>query len=266
MIGVELRKQAFRTRTYIGFGIMAAIPVIFTLAFKFGGGPRDRGDRDFFLVARHSGINMPLAALSAMSTFLLPVVVALFFGESVSGEANWGTLRYLLLRPVSRFRLLGAKLAVGSLLALAAVALIVFAGLAAGTAAFGWHDVLTPSFAIFPPGHALALLGVSAAYVAWSMSGVAAFAFLLSTMTDTAVGAVAGGVGLGIVSEILNGISALGVVRYGLPTHYWQAWNGLFVVPSRTADMVRGTLLQIPYFIAFVAFAWWWFRRKDVLS
>jgi len=266
VIVAELRKQLFRLRTYIGLGIMVAVPVIFTLAFKFGGPGRDHGDRDFFLVARHSGINMPLAALTAMSAFLLPVVVSLFFGESVAGEANWGTLRYLLLRPVGRGRLLGAKAAVGALLAVLATFLIAIAGLVAGTIAFGWHPVLTPSFAVFSQGEAVARLMLSAVYVAWSMAGVATFAFMLSTMTDAPVGAVAGGVGLAVVSEILDGISALGGVRNALPTHYWQAWNGLFVRPAETADMVRGTLLQAAYVAVLGAVAWWWFRRKDVLS
>jgi ABC-2 type transport system permease protein len=266
VIGVELRKQAFRLRTYIGLGIMVLVPVIFTLAFRFGGPPRDRRDQSFFLVARHSGINMPLAALTAMSGFLLPIVVSLFMGEAVSGEANWGTLRYLLLRPIRRGRLLSAKLSVGALLCLVATVVIVLTGLVAGTAAFGWHPVLSPSGALFSQGDAIRRLSLSTVYVAWSMSGVAAFAFMLSTMTDSPVGAVAGGVGLAIVSEILDGISALGGIRYALPTHYWQAWNGLFVRPAQSADMLRGTLLQVPYVLAFCAIALWWFARKDVLS
>jgi ABC-2 type transport system permease protein len=266
VIGVELRKQAFRLRTYIGLGIMVLVPVIFTLAFRFGGPPRDQRDQSFFLVARHSGINMPLAALTAMSGFLLPVVVSLFLGEAVSGEANWGTLRYLLLRPINRGRFLGTKLSVGALLCLVATVVIVLTGLVAGTAAFGWHPVLGPSGAIFSQGDAMGRLALSTVYVAWSMSGVAAFAFMLSTMTDSAVGAVAGGVGLAIVSEILDGISALGGIRSWLPSHYWQAWNGLFAQPTQTADMVRGMLLQIPYVVIFCAIASWWFARKDVLS
>jgi ABC-2 type transport system permease protein len=144
--------------------------------------------------------------------------------------------------------------------------LIVVTGLIAGTIAFGWHPVLTPTFTLFAQGEAVWRLAVSTVYVAWSMAGVAAFAFMLSTLTDSPVGAVAGGVGLAIVSEILDGISALGGIRYGLPSHYWQAWNGLFVRPSQADDMIRGVLLQIPYVLVFSGFAWWWFARKDVLS
>lgn len=266
MIRVELRKQALRPRTYVGLAVMIVIPVIFTLAFKFGSHPQDVRERDFVVLAKRSGINMPLAALTAMSAFLLPVVVALFLGESVSGEAGWGTLRYLLLRPVERSRLLAAKLSVGAFLSVLATFLIAGAGLAAGTLAFGWHPVLTPFFVTFSPTDALWRLLLSTAYVAWSMSGIAAFAFMLSTMTDASVGAVAGGAGLAVVSEILDGISTLGAIRYGLPTHYWDAWNGLFNSPVETSELARGLLLQIPYVLVFCGFAWWWFARKDVLS
>jgi ABC-2 type transport system permease protein len=266
VIRAELRKQLFRLRTYVGLGIMVVVPIVFTLAFRFGGPPHERRARGFFFVARHSGLNMPLAAQSAMSRFLLPMVVALFLGESIAGEADWGTLRYLLLRPVSRSRLLIAKAAVGALLVVLAVFLIVASGLAAGTIAFGWHPVLSPSLAVFPPGEAAWRLGLSALYVTWSMAGVAAFSLFLSTLTDTSVGAVAGGVGFAIVSEILNGISALGGIRSWLPTHYWQAWDGLFDRPAQTGDMVRGVLLQVLYVVVFGGLAWWWFRRKDVLS
>jgi ABC-2 type transport system permease protein len=98
------------------------------------------------------------------------------------------------------------------------------------------------------------------------MAGVVAFAFMLSTMTDSSFGAVAGGVALGVVSEILDAIPAFDSVRYGFPTHYWQAWNALFVPGTSLADMVRGVLIQLAYAGAFLGIAWWWFGRKDIKS
>jgi hypothetical protein len=49
-------------------------------------------------------------------------------------------------------------------------------------------------------------------------------------------------------------------------THYWQAWTGLFRHPLVTGEVIRGVLLQIPYVIAFLLVAWWWFHRKDIVS
>lgn len=265
MIRVDMTKQFFRLRTYLALGLMVAVPIIITLALEFGGQPRDR-DSNFFTVATQSGLNVPLAALVVTSNFLLVIVVALFAGGAVAEEAGWGSLRYLLVRPVSRTKLLATKLVVAYSLAVLATFLIAISGAIAGTIFFGWNPVVTPSFAVFSQSEALARLALATTYVAWSMAGVVAFAFMLSTITDNALGAVAGGVGISIMSDILNAIPALKSIRDGLLTHYWHAWEGLFADPSSTSDMVSGTLLQVPYVIVFLAIAWWWFRRRDILS
>ncbi len=275
MIRVEFRKQLWRVRTYLALGLMVAIPLIIAVAFKLGGGPHERGEVNLFSLATRSGLNMPLAALLSVNSFLLPVVVSLFAGGAVAEEASWGTLRYLLLRPVSRRRLLATKLAVVAVFAIIATVLVAATGLAGGIAAFGWHPVVVPSVtaALTPTslttlaqGEALSRLVVATFCVAWSMAAVVAFAFMLSTMTDAALGAVSGGIGLTIVSEILDAIPPLKTLRNFLPTHYWQAWNGLFQHPVATGEMIRGALLQVPYAVAFLVVAWWWFHRKDIVS
>jgi ABC-2 type transport system permease protein len=266
LVAVELRKQSLRLRTYVAFGLMVVIPVVITVVIKVHPGRVGSGNRDFFAVATYSGLNIPLAALTAMSRLLLVIVVSLFAGETVSGEASWGTLRYLLVRPVPRSRLLLAKLAVAGVLSLFATAILAVAALLAGIAAFGWHPVLTLSLSTVAQGPALLRLFLATLYVAGSMAAFVGFALLVSTLTDSAFGAVAAGVGLGVISQILDGVTPLGMVRYGLPTHYLDAWHGLFAFPVSTADMVRGILVQLGYGAFFVAVAWWWFRRKDVTS
>jgi ABC-2 type transport system permease protein len=266
MIRVEFAKQTLRVRTYLLLGLMIVIPVIMTVALKVGGPPSDHRDSDLFNLATGSGLNMPLAALTAMSGFLLPLVVLVFAGGAIAEEASWGSLRYLLLRPVSRGRLLLSKLAVAAVLALVATLLITLSALVAGVIAFGWHPAITLSSATLPQNEALPRLVAATLYVAWSLSGVIAFGLMLSTMTDAALGAVSGGIGLTIVSEILDSIPALGGLRDVFPTHYWRVWEGLFSQPAVTGDIVHGALLQIPYLVVFLAAAWWWFHRKDIVS
>jgi len=266
MIRVEFAKQTLRLRTYLLLGLMIVIPVIMTVALKLGGPQSDHRDSDLFNLATGSGLNMPLAALTAMSGFLLPLVVLVFAGGAIAEEASWGSLRYLLLRPVSRGRLLLSKLAVAAVLALVATLLITLSALVAGVIAFGWHPAVTLSSATLPQNEALPRLVAATLYVAWSLSGVIAFGLMLSTMTDAALGAVSGGIGLTIVSEILDSIPALGGLRDVFPTHYWRAWEGLFSQPAVTGDIVHGALLQIPYLVVFLAAAWWWFHRKDIVS
>jgi ABC-2 type transport system permease protein len=201
-----------------------------------------------------------------MSVFLIPIVVLIFAGTAVAEEASWGTLRYLLVRPVSRTRLLASKLLVAALLGLTAILLVTVAGLLEGVLAFGWHPVVTPSFATFGQGEAFGRLLLATLYVAWSMTGIVALGFLLSTLTTSSMGAVSGAMGVTIVSQILEAIQPLKNARSVLPTHYWRAWETLFASPTSTDHLVRGVLLQLPYITIFLVLAWWSFGRKDIVT
>jgi ABC-2 type transport system permease protein len=267
----EMTKQWRRPRTYVALGITVAIPVITTIAIKAnppsasGGG----GGGPFPYLAVHTGLFLPVAALRFMSRFLLVVLVALFAGDAVASEANWGNLRAMLTRPVNRSRLLLVKVESAGLMALIATALIGVTGLIAGAIAFGWHPLNLPlPGAAFHQsvGQIVGNLAIASAYVFWSLLGVGALAFMVSTMTDSPAAAVFAGVGLYIVSQILDGIRSIGSIRNGFPTHYLDAWANLFQGSGPTGDMLRGTLLQIPYVVVFGGVAWWYFRRKDVLS
>jgi ABC-2 type transport system permease protein len=122
------------------------------------------------------------------------------------------------------------------------------------------------SIATLSQSEAFSRLVISTFYVAWCMAGILAFAFMLSTMTDAALGAVSGGIGLTVVSEILDAIPPLRTSRNFMITHYWQAWTGLFREPMHTGEIIRGVLLQVPYVVVFLLIAWWWFHRKDIVS
>jgi ABC-2 type transport system permease protein len=269
MIG-ELERQLRRRRTAVGLAGIAAVPVILAIAFLIAGagsdGPRETGDpTGLFGFATASGLNFALMSTAATAPFLLLSVVALFAGDTVSSEAAVGSLRSLLVRPVPRGELLGRKFAVALTLSLAAAVLVPLSGTIAGTIAYGWGPVVTP-FGPLAAGESLLRLAAITGYLAWSAVWVAALAFALSTATDTSVGAVAGTIVIVIVVQILDAITALGWLRTYLPVHEGLAWVGLLADPPRWGDLTRGVLLQLPYLAGGMAFAWWNFLRKDVLS
>ena len=282
MIAVELARQVRRRRTLMCFVFLVGLPVIAALANRSRSPSRtaEIGTRALFEVSTASGVNHALAALAFMSPFFLVIVVSFFAGDSVSGEASWGTLRYLLVRPVSRGRLLASKLAVVLALALAGTVAIAVSGLVSGSIAFGWGGVATPFGPTMPVGESLLRLGLAALAVTWSLAGVMGFAFLLSVVTDSPAAAITGGFGLMIVSTILDGLASLDYLHPGLPTHYWGAWSRLFLeLPPSAAPIFGGSLpdtslwpmaqdalVQLAYAVAFVGAAAWWFRRKDITS
>ena len=267
----EMVKQWRRTRTYVVLGLTVIIPVIVAVALKANPPSGQGGGGDFTAFSLHTGLFIPVVALRFMSRFLLVIIVVLFAGDAIASEAGWGNLRAMLTRPVSRGRLLLAKVESAALLAAIATALIGTTGLIVGILTFGWHPL---SIGIGPfglhesIGQILVNLGIASAYVLWGISGVAALALMVSTMTDSPATAVFAGFGLYIVSVILDAITSLGSLRYVLPTHFSDAWTDLFTHPSHgpTSDMLRGTLLQILYLLVFGGIAYWHFRRKDILS
>ncbi len=268
MIKVEVLRQAKRRRTIYAFLALLAIPLIVMTALLVNGGAnRPGGGRPELVdVASASGLNFALFMLLATSQFLLVVVVSLFAGDAVASEGQWGSLRYLLTRPIPRARLLRTKLVVASLYAAVAVVLVPLASLAMGAVAFGWSAVQTPLAGALGINTGLSRLALGTGFVVVTMAVVVALAFLFSTMTDAPLTAVGGAVVLVVVSEILDQVSALGTIRNGLPTHYWLSWLDLLVDPVDASHMTTGLLAMVPWVVVPLALAFWNFSRKDVLS
>jgi ABC-2 type transport system permease protein len=270
-VATELRRQASRPRTRIALAGMVALPLIVLGAFEFGrsGGGSTNSSGAFnslVSVATAGGANFALFTLLVSSSFLLIVVVALFFGDTVASEASWGSLRYLLAIPVPRARLLGVKLTVSAIYAVAAMVLLVGTALIAGTLRYGWNPLRSTVADEVSAGEAFRLVYTAAGYIAVTLIVVAGIAFLLSVSTDAPLGAVGGAVMLQIVSSILNQIEALGNLRNVLPTHYSGAWVGLLSTPTQWTGMIQGTISALIYGSVFFALAFWRFVRKDVVS
>ena len=265
----EMVKQWRRPRTYVALGLLVLIPTIFTIALKSNPPePRAATAEDAYAyLATESGLYLGVAALFFLSRFLLVVVIAVFAGDAIASEANWGNLRAMLVRPITRQRLLTTKLASAGLLAVIAAVIVPLTGVLLGGLAFGWHPLDVPLAPQESVSHILGSLALATVYVLWSLTPVIAFAFMVSTMTDTPAGAIFSAVGLYIVSQVLDSITALGTIRTGLPTHHFDAWTDLFIrCTGPTEEMLRGALLVIPYTVVFLAVGWWWFARKDILS
>ena len=121
---VELVRQLRRRRTQVAFALVVLLPLILWGAFELGDDGPPGGAPNLVDLAKSSGGNFAVFALFASAGFLLVVVVALFFGDTVASEASWSSLRYLLAAPVPRARLLRQKAIVAGVLSVAALLLL----------------------------------------------------------------------------------------------------------------------------------------------
>ena len=278
MIAVELAKQLTRARGWVTLGVVAGVALLLAIVIGATRGSLPERIGDWGSVTTDSsGFALPLIAINAMTLFLLPLAVAVSAGESVAGDASWGSLRYLLIRPVKRARVLSAKAVVAAGFSVANVLVAVVVSFAAGLIAFGWHPLTvidlqhsTPlhiSAATFAGPKALVLVLGTTGFVLCSMASTFAFALFVSTLTDRAFSAVAAGVGLGLVSRALDNIPGLHSLSPWLPVTDagTSAWTGLFTSPVQSGPMTHAVVVQVVYAAVFLCGAWAWFTRSDML-
>lgn len=264
---VELLRQLKRRRTLVMAAILAVLPFVLVVAFAIGGQPGSRsGQVTLMDTATASGANFAAVNLFVSAGFLLVIPVALFCGDTIASEASWSSLRYLLAAPVPRSRLLWSKLTVALGLSLAAMVLLPVVALVVGTAAYGWGPLEIPTGGALSAGTAAQRLLVVIAYVFVSQLVTAGLAFWLSTKTDAPLGAVGGAVGLTIVGNVLDAVTALGHWRDFLPAHWQFAWADAVQPQLEWAGMIKGTVISVTYALVLFALAFRGFRRKDIVS
>ena len=259
MIVVELRKLFGRPRTWITIFLLCLLPTIVAVMLAVTDlGPRPGEGPAFLSAVLGNGSLYPAAALAIILPVFLPVAVSVVAGESIAGEAAAGTLRYLLVRPVGRSRLLVAKLSSVIAFVLAAVVIVALVAYAAGRLLLNSSEAVAATTVSGTPltaGQLAWRTALMVVFIAWSMMGVAAVSFFLSTLTDSALAAAMGGLAALVTSTVLVTLDAAGAVRDYLPTRYWLAWVDLFRDPILWHDVVRGTVVQGAYVVVFLLMA-----------
>jgi ABC-2 type transport system permease protein len=269
VILVELQQLLRRPRTWVSLVILVALPTLIAIFVSATGiAPRPGEGPALLSEVLSNGTLFAAVALVIDMVLLLPLSVLVVAGDSVAGEASSGTLRYLLVRPVSRSKLLVAKLAAIATYVFVAVVTVSVCGLIAGNLLFEASGQFAPISGGPPLTKEQTGLRIVAAvlYVGVSMLGVAAFALLLSTLTDAPLAAALGGFAVLVGSTTLDTLDAAASIRPYLPTHYWLSFVDLFRNPILWRDIERGLLLQAVLVAVMLAAAWSTFTTKDITS
>lgn len=263
---VELVRQLRRRRVQMMLGFLVLLPWILWAAFTFGedgGGNRSGG---FVDLATSSAPNFVVFVLFAVSSFLLPMIVALFFGDTIASEASWSSLKYLLSMPIPRHRLMRQKAVTSGLLSLLGITLLPAMALGVGVIFYGAGEALSPTGDAISFGDAMLALLFTVIYLAIHLLWVAGVALFLTVSTDAPLGAVGGTVLIAILSSILDQITALEGLRNYLPTHYAFAWSDLISTDIDWSNMAAGAFSAVCYAAFFGLLAVRRFRTKDITS
>lgn len=256
-----------RRRNWAGLAVLAAVPTVIAVMVKVSppGGGAGRGP-SFFASITSNGLFVALAALTVELPLFLPLAVAAIAADAIAGEANLGTLRYLLTVPVGRTRMLVVKYTAIVIFTVIATLLVAAVGTGLGLALFGGGPVTMLSGTQVPFANAiLRLLGVCA-YIMWELAALGAVGLFVSTLTEQPIGATVAIVVVNAASFILDSIPQLDRLHPYLLTHYWMSYGDLLRDPVEWSGVRPGALLTAVYAVVFWTAAWVRFTRRDVTS
>jgi ABC-2 type transport system permease protein len=266
----EFRKLLAQKRTYFGAAGLVLVPIIFSIGLYLSshdqGGAQGGGDQAVFLIRTFSnGLYVPAAALFGMSVFLLPLAAAMVGGFMLAGEAEQGTMRTMLVRPVRRGAVVMAKWATAMLYLAAVLALVLIAGLLSGWLFFGLKPMLILG-GVVSVWHGI-WLNLLAYLVALAfISCVVSLAMLFSSFLDSSLTSAVIPMVIVLVVQIVLQFSYFKVLRPYWFMNHFDAWEALFKTPVPLAPLRSGLIAYAAWSTGATVLAWLFFRRRDILS
>lgn len=263
----ELRLIFGRRRNQAGLAVLAAVPIVIAVSVRIANpAPGTAEGPDFFASITGNGFFVALSALTISLPLFLPLAVATIAGDTIAGEANVGTLRYLLTVPVHRTRALLVKYAAIVIFAIAATVLVAGVGLLAGLALFGGGPVTLLSGVQVGFGEGLLRLLAVCGYLVAGLCALGAVGLFVSTLTEQPIGATIAVVILTVTSFVLDSIPQLSWLHPYLLTHWWLSFGDLLREPVYLADLRLGLVSAGAYILIFTAAAWARFAGRDITS
>lgn len=254
----ELWKLFGKKRTYIGFGAFVVAQSAITLLFKF-----TRREHNLErLVSFHgldasnyiSALTVALLTILPQVLLLMPLYVTLVGGDLVAKEAEDGTLRMILSRPVSRVRLLLVKWIAGGIFT--SVLAVALGAIALGIArlVYPWGGMFV--FGQIQPGADLtlsaftshqgfALFAFSHVFIAINTITLMSVAFMFSCFNMKPAAATILALSFMFVSMVMERIPFFDDYQNWFITHHLECWFLVFQQPAPWQQIFQSELILL---------------------
>ncbi len=276
LLRIELFKIFRRPRTYISFGIVTAISLIIQLAMLSGGkdfvsfgmqGITDQFDIQGDIINGYFVTYIILQSLLVQ----IPLLVALVAGDMLAGEANIGTLRLLLTKPISRPKLILVKFLASLVYTILLIVWLAVVGLFLSLAIFGAGDMInmkSDAFIMILKGDVMWRYVAAFGFAALAMTAIAAMAMMLSAFADNSIGPIIATMGIVVVLTILSSLELplFNLIKPYLFTTHMIGWKGFFDDQVPYGAIGRSALVLVIYTAAFLSTTIAYFNKKDITS
>jgi ABC-2 type transport system permease protein len=276
LLQIEVFKIFKKPRTYISFVAITVIIVLIQLAFYSDG----ETYMDFALQALKGRFDINGKLLNGyficnlvlqMLLVHVPLLITLVAGDVLAGEANMGTIRMLLTKPISRTTIIMSKFVATITYTLLLLAWIAILSLMVSILLFGTDDLIifrSDNVILLREANVLWRFVAAFCYAAIGMTVVTSLAILLSVFADNAIGPIVGTMSIIILFTILSGLDLpfFNAVKPVLFTRHMLAWKGFFSDPVNYSSILQSTLILVAHIGVFIGLAIYFFNRKDILS
>jgi ABC-2 type transport system permease protein len=273
---IELFKIFRKPRTYIAFAAIALIIALVQLALYVDGEVylnfAMQSINESFIVEGKK-LNGYFVCFTILNTLLVhvPLLIALVAGDMIAGEANMGTLRLLVTKPISRTKLLLGKFMATSVYTVALLFFMAVLSLFVSMLIFGTSDLMvfkSEEFIILDRNDVLWRYVYAFGFAAVSMLTVASMAFLLSIFAENSIGPIVTTMSIIIVLTILTtmNIPFFNGLKPFLFTNHMLNWKGFFDDEIDYKEIGKSTMVLFTHIVLFIGAAIFIFRKKDILS
>lgn len=276
LLRIELYKIFKRPRTYISFGIVTAIALIFQLAMGAGGKEfLEFGMQDVTEQFNVQGniINGYLVAYLILQSLLLqiPLLVALVAGDALAGEANLGTLRLVLTRPIGRSQLVLIKFAASVIYTIMLITWLAIIALFGSLLLFGEGDMInlkSDAFVMILKGDVMWRYFDAFGFAILAMTCIASLSLFLSAFADNSIGPIISTMGVVVILTVLSNLELplFNMIKPYLFTYHMIGWKGFFDATVPYAAIGKSALALVAYIGIFLGGTLFYFNRKDISS